>query len=169
MAIMRVMQPPVHEIVDVVPVGHGFVSAARSMCVSAPGIGRAAQGISVADLDNMFVDVVFVRVMQMTIVEVIDMAMMAQSCVSTARTMFMSVMRMMMLVAENHGLLAYLGNCLVALNMQHGRDAMVGPLRDIAKEQSGGKLLLIAGCPYFRETHPTACRRMPTVDSGRGA
>jgi hypothetical protein len=34
------------------------------------------------------------------------------------------------------GLLADLAN-LVVLNMQHGRDAMVSSLRDIAKEQSG--------------------------------
>jgi hypothetical protein len=103
MAIMWVMQPSVHEIIDVVSMGHPFVSAARSMRVRASGVWRAARGIGVADLDNMFVYVIFMRVMQMTIVEVIDMVMMAHSCVSTTRTMLMSVIRMMLLVAGGHG------------------------------------------------------------------
>jgi hypothetical protein len=103
MAIMWVMQPSVHEVIDVITVGHAFVSAARPMRVRAPGVGRAARGVGVGDLNNMFVDVVPMHVVQMTIVEVIDMAMMAHSGVSTARTMLMSVIRMMLLVAQGHG------------------------------------------------------------------
>jgi hypothetical protein len=104
MAIMWVMQPSVHEVIDVVTVGHRFVSAVRPMRVSAPGVGRAARGVGVADLNNMFVDMIPVHVMQMTIVEVVDMAMMAHRRVSTVRTMLMSVIGMMLLVAEGHGL-----------------------------------------------------------------
>jgi hypothetical protein len=103
MAIMWVMQPTVHEVIDVITVGHAFVSAARPMRVRAPGVGRAARGVGIANLNNMFVDVVRMHVMQMTIVEVIDMAMMAHSRVPAARTMLMSVIRMMLLVAEGHG------------------------------------------------------------------
>jgi hypothetical protein len=110
MAIMWMMQPSVHEVVNVITVRHAFMSAPRTVRVRAPGIWRAARGIGVADLDNMFVDMIAMRVMQMTIVEVIDMVMMAHSCVSTARTMLMSVIRMMRLVAEGHMFLAYLEN-----------------------------------------------------------
>jgi hypothetical protein len=107
MAIMWVMQPSVDEVIDVITVGHAFVSAVRPMGVRAPGVGRAARGVGVADLNKMFVDVVPMHVMQMTIVKVIDMVMMAHSRVSTVRTMLMSVIRMMLLVAEGHRLLVF--------------------------------------------------------------
>lgn len=41
MAIMRVMQPSVYEVIDVITVGHAFVSAARPVRVFAPGVGGA--------------------------------------------------------------------------------------------------------------------------------
>jgi hypothetical protein len=53
---MWVMQPAVHKVVDVITVRHLFVSAARTMRMRAPGFGRAAQGVGIAHLDNMFVD-----------------------------------------------------------------------------------------------------------------
>ena len=102
MVIMWVMQSSVHEVIDVIAVRHGFVSAARPMRMRAPGLRRAAQGIGVADLDNVFVDMIPMHVMQMTIVEVIDVAIVAHSRVSTTRTMLMRVIRMMLLGADGH-------------------------------------------------------------------
>jgi hypothetical protein len=109
------------------------------MRVRAPGVGRAAQWIGVADLDDMFVNVIPMHMMQMTIVEVIDMAVMAHSCVSATRTMFMSVIRMMLLVAGGHGF-ARLWNLSGGLNMQREFDTMVCSLYDFATEHSGEKL-----------------------------
>jgi hypothetical protein len=80
MAIMWVMQPSVHEVIDVITVRHLFVSAARTMRVRAPGLGRAPRGVGIANLDNMFVDMIFMHVMHLTIVHIIDMAVMAQPC-----------------------------------------------------------------------------------------
>jgi len=102
MSVVWVVQPAVHEVIDVITVGYAFMSAVWPMRVRAPGVRRAARGIGLAHFDNMFVDMIFMNVMQMTIVEVIDMAMMAHSRVSTARTMLMSVIRMMLLVAGRH-------------------------------------------------------------------
>jgi hypothetical protein len=45
------------------------------------------------------------HMMQVTIMEVIHVGMMAHSRVSAARTMLVSVIRMMLLVGEGHGLL----------------------------------------------------------------
>jgi hypothetical protein len=87
----------------------------------------------------MFVDMVLMRVVQMTIVEVIDMVIVAHSRMSTARTMLMSVIGMMLVVAKGHGFAAYLSNCLVALNMQREFDTIVSLLRDTAAEQFGGR------------------------------
>jgi hypothetical protein len=103
MAIMWAMEPTTHEVIDVIPAGQAFVSAVRPMDVRAPGLTPAAQRICVADLNNMFVDMIPVHVMQMAIVDVIDMVTMAHSCLSTARTMLMSVIRMMLFVAEGQG------------------------------------------------------------------
>jgi hypothetical protein len=110
MAIMRVMQSTVHKVIDVITVRYGFVSAARTMRVRAPVLGRAAQGVGIANLDHMFVDMISMHVMQMTIVQIIYMAVMAHSRVSTARTMLMCVIRMMPLGAGGHGLLIFLGS-----------------------------------------------------------
>jgi hypothetical protein len=87
----------------VITVRHLFVSAAQTMRVRAPCLGRAAQGIGIANLDYMFVDVIFMHVMQMTIVQIVDMAMMAHSRVPAVGTMLMCVIRMMPLGAGGHG------------------------------------------------------------------
>jgi hypothetical protein len=103
MAIMWVMQPSVYEVVDVITVRHSLVSAVRPMRVRAPRVGRATRRIGVADLNDMFVDMTSMHMMQMTVVEVIDMAMMAHGRVSAVRTMLVGMIRMMLLVAGGHG------------------------------------------------------------------
>src|SRR5260221_7302166 len=103
MAIMWVMQPSVHKVIDVITVRHLFVSAARTVRMRTPSLGRAAQGVGIANLDNMFVDMISMHVMQMTIVQIIDMAVMADSRVPTVGTMLMCVIRMMPLDAGSHG------------------------------------------------------------------
>jgi hypothetical protein len=103
MAIMWVMQPSVHKVIDVITVRHLFMSASRTMRMRAPSLGRAAQGVGIANLDNMFVDMISMHVMQMTIVQIIDMAVMAHGRVPTVGTMLMCVIRMMRLGAGGHG------------------------------------------------------------------
>jgi hypothetical protein len=103
MAIMWVMQPAVHKVVDVITVRHLFMSAARTMRVRAPGFGRAAQRVGIAHLNNMFVDMISMHVMQMTVVQIIDMVLMVHSRVPTVGTMLMCVIRMMPLGAGGHG------------------------------------------------------------------
>jgi hypothetical protein len=102
-AIMWVMQPPVHKVIDVITVRHLFVSAARTMRMRAPDLGRTAHGVGIVNLDNMFVDMIFMHVMQMTIVQIIDMLVMAHSRVPTVGTMLMFVIRMMAVGAGGHG------------------------------------------------------------------
>ena len=92
-----------HKVIDVITVRHLFVSAAQTMRVRAPCLGRAAQGIGIANLDYMFVDVIFMHVMQMAIVQIIDMVLMVHSRVPTVGTMLMCVIRMMPLGAGGHG------------------------------------------------------------------
>jgi hypothetical protein len=137
MAIMWMMQPSVDEVIDVIPVGNAFVSAARSMRVRAPGVGRAARGIGIADLDNVFVNMILMRVMQMTIVEVVDVAMMAHSRMSAVRTMLVGMIRMMMLGADGHGFARRSWELILSSSpdTQRELDTTVCPLRDTAMER----------------------------------
>jgi hypothetical protein len=87
----------------VITVRHAFMSASRTMRMRALGVGGTAQGVGVANVDNVFVDVISMHMMQMTIMQIIDMAVMAHSRVPTVRTMLMRVIRMMRLGACSHG------------------------------------------------------------------
>jgi hypothetical protein len=103
MAVVRMMQPSVYEVIDVIAVRHGFVSAARTVLMSAPCFGRTAQGVGVGDVDDVLVDVISMHVMQMTIVQVIDMAVMAYGRVPAVRTVSMRVIMMMRFGTGSHG------------------------------------------------------------------
>jgi hypothetical protein len=103
MAVVRVMQPSVHEIIDVIAMRYAFVSAARTVRMRAPCRGRAARRVGVADFDQVFVDMISMHVMQVAVVQIIDMAFMAHSRVPAVRTMLMCVIGMMRLGAGGHG------------------------------------------------------------------
>jgi hypothetical protein len=81
-AIVRVVQVVVDEVVDVIAVRHLCVAARRSMHV--PGLvprahvaGRAALGMRRIDRDRALVHVIAVRVMQVAIVQVVDVTVVA--------------------------------------------------------------------------------------------
>ena len=76
---VRVMEVTSHEIVDMVAVGHGLVAATRPVNVTlvvsgALMMGCAAIGVGCRYFDYVFIDVTFVHVMQMPIVQVVDVA-----------------------------------------------------------------------------------------------
>jgi hypothetical protein len=56
-------------------------------------VGGALVGVLARDLDHMLVDVIFVRVMKVAIVQIVDMAAMADGLMSTTRSMSVSVVR----------------------------------------------------------------------------
>jgi len=86
MAFVRVVKPPVNEIVDMVAMRDSLMPAARTMTVRAAiCIVGAAVGVLIADLDNMLVNMPIVGMMQVTIVEVIDVVSMADRGVPAVR------------------------------------------------------------------------------------
>jgi hypothetical protein len=91
---MRVVQVAIDQIIHMITMGHCFMAAIWSMDM-ALGMafcrGGAAVGVSRVNGDYMLVHVVMVRVVQMTIVQVIDMAIVFDSCVAATRPMFMVV------------------------------------------------------------------------------
>jgi hypothetical protein len=104
MIAMGMVQPSIHEVIDVVPVRHGLVPAGRAMLVRAAGLWRALHGIGGTDRDDMFIDVILVHVMEMAIMEIIDMTVVTDRRMPTVGTMSVGVVGMMLLGAcGGHG------------------------------------------------------------------
>ena len=79
MIAVRMVQVSVDEVVGVIPMRNGFVTAARSVpmsrIVSATAVlGGAPIRIRFAYFDYMLVDVIFMRMMEMTVVKIVDVA-----------------------------------------------------------------------------------------------
>ena len=105
---MRIMQPTVNEVIDVVTMRYRLMSADRSMRVRTAYLRRAVHGICGIDCNNMFVDMVVVRMVEMTIMKVIYMAVMPNCSVPAARAVLMGVVGMTLLNASSHNLLCSL-------------------------------------------------------------
>lgn len=103
MVAVGVMQASVDEIVDVVPMGHGLMSTTGAVGVRATlGFGRAAHRVYGADGDHMLIDMIAMHVMQVTVVQIVDMAVMSDCGMSAVRAMLMGVVGMMLLVTDAH-------------------------------------------------------------------
>jgi hypothetical protein len=99
---VRMMQVPVDQIVDVVAVRDGLVPAAGAMLVAALDLGRAAGRVRRTDRQRMLVDVIAMHMMQMAVMQIINMAVMADRRVSAARAMLVGVIGVMLLCASRH-------------------------------------------------------------------
>ena len=95
---VRVVKMPRDEVVDVVPVRHGFVAAAGPMLVSlvvaaASVGGRAHARVGPVDRDRVLVDVIAVRMVQMAIVEVVGVAIVLHGPMAAAGAVLVGVVR----------------------------------------------------------------------------
>jgi hypothetical protein len=87
---MRMMKPSVHNIIDVVTVGDGFMSAVRTVLMAgASDFRRAVDRVRRSDRDDMFVNMIPLHMVKMAVVKIVNMAFMADSCVSAIRAMLM--------------------------------------------------------------------------------
>ena len=103
MIAMRMMQVTVHQIVDVVAMGHRFVPTTRAVLMCAAGFGRASHWVRGADRDHVLVNMVFVHVMEMPIMKIVNVPVVTDRNVSAVRAMVMRVVGMMLLGAGGHG------------------------------------------------------------------
>ncbi len=103
MITVRMMQPTVHKIVDMVTTRHRFMSAVWTVYVRAVDFGRALHGICGVDRDGVLIHVILVQMMEMAIMKVIHMAVVANRSVPAIRTMLMSVVRVVFLRTCGHG------------------------------------------------------------------
>jgi hypothetical protein len=107
MITMGMVQPSIHEIIDVVPMGHGFVPAGRPVLVRASRLWRAMHGIDRVDCNCMLINVILVRVMQMAIMKIIDMVIMPDRRMPAVGTMHVAMVTMMLLGAGSHDLFPF--------------------------------------------------------------
>jgi hypothetical protein len=99
MVAVRVVQTSINQIVDMIPMRHRLVTAARPvlMRVVMPSGAlprRAAVRILFTYLDNVIVDVVLLLVNEVTVLEVVDVAMMPNRGMATTWPMNMRVILM---------------------------------------------------------------------------
>ena len=96
MIAMLVMQMAVHQITDMVAVRHCFMAASRSMHMSflvpaAVVVRRAAIGVFIGDFNHMLVHMVLVRVMKVTVMQVVHMVVVLDRRVTAIWTVLMRV------------------------------------------------------------------------------
>jgi hypothetical protein len=73
MIAVRMMQPSVHEVIDVVAVRDGFVTAPRAVRMPRTShVRRALRRVCLADRQHMLIDVVVMRVVQVAVVQIVD-------------------------------------------------------------------------------------------------
>src|SRR6202163_4796667 len=102
MITVRMVQPAVYEIIDMITMRHHFMSAVWTVYVCAVDLRRAIHGICGVDRDDMFVHVIAVHMVEMAVVKIIHMAVMANGGVPAFRAMVMSVVDMVFLGACGH-------------------------------------------------------------------
>ncbi|MBU9230384.1 hypothetical protein KTD22_27545 [Burkholderia multivorans] len=143
---MRMMKTAVDEIVDVVAVRYSLMPAIGAVYMAglmAAAVGRTLIRIFGADFDLMFVYVVAVRMMQVTIVEIVHVVTMLDCRVTATRAMLMFMVSMMRLIAGAH---AYLLVCwpTPGLHSQGRFPIAQSVARDFSIGCAAGKLKAVA-------------------------
>jgi hypothetical protein len=78
MITVRMVQPAVYKIVDMVTMRHRFMSAVWTVRVLAMDLRRALHGICGIYRDGMFVHVILVHMVEMAVVKIIHMSVMTE-------------------------------------------------------------------------------------------
>jgi hypothetical protein len=102
---VRMVQVAVDEIVDVIPMRHRFMAAPRSVNVArivAAAARRALVRIFGAHFEPVLVYMIGVRMMQMTIMQIINVIVVLDCSMSTVGAMLMVVVSVMWFVAGAH-------------------------------------------------------------------
>ena len=107
MITMWMMEVAANAVVDVVGVRNRLVAAAGTVdmtgFVSAAAMVRsAAVGVLPGDVDHVLVDMILMRVVEVTIVQIIDVAVVANGGVAASRPMLVSMVRMSRCAAGGH-------------------------------------------------------------------
>lgn len=107
MAVVDVVQAAIHQVVDMIAMGDGFVAAIGTMDV----IGRMAAALAVGALvgiggtdgEDVLVHVIAMHVVQVAVVKIVDVPVVLDGGVSAIRPMLMAVIGVMLGAATAHG------------------------------------------------------------------
>jgi hypothetical protein len=102
MITVRMVQPAVYKIVDMVTMRHRFMSAVWTVPVLAMDLRSALHGICGIYRDDMFVHVILVHMVEMAVVKIIHMSVMTNRGVPAIRAMLMRVVGMVFLGTRGH-------------------------------------------------------------------
>jgi hypothetical protein len=102
MVVVGPVQPPLDQVVDVIAVRHGLVSAVRAVGVRGIAADRTGvvPGMFLIDGDHVFVDVLLVRMVQMAVMEVVDVIVVVHGDVAAIRSVPVRVGALMDLVGH---------------------------------------------------------------------
>lgn len=109
---MRVVKVASDAIIHVVAMRHRLVAAAAPVHMArlvpaAAMVGGAAVGVFARYLNHMLVDVIFVRVVEVAIVQIVCMATMAHGGMSAARPMLMCMVDVGWGRTSRHGVVSF--------------------------------------------------------------
>lgn len=112
-----VVQAAIHQVVDMIAMGNGFVAAIGAMDV----IGRMATALAVGALvgiggvdgEGVLVHVIAMHVVQVAIVKIVDVPVVLDGGVSAIRPMLMAVIGVMLVAATAHATDSEKGGCRV--------------------------------------------------------
>jgi hypothetical protein len=102
MVAMGMVQSSIHEVIDMIPVGHAFVSARRVVRVRTARLWGTLDGVGGTNFDEMLINMILMHMMKMTVMEIIDVVLMAYCCMSTMRTVPVSMVRVLLLATSGH-------------------------------------------------------------------
>jgi len=96
MVAVRMVQVAVDQIVDVIAVRHGFMAASRPVHVVGSMAGAlvvrgAAIGVSLRNFDDVLIDVVAMRMLQVTVLQIIDVVAVVDGRVPALGAVLMSL------------------------------------------------------------------------------
>ena len=109
---MRMMEVAADAVVDVVAVRDRLVAAAGAVDMAglmtpAAMVRRAAVGVVSGDVDHVIVDMILMRVVEVTIVQIVDVAAVAHGRVAATRTMPVSVVGVVRCGAGGRGVSSF--------------------------------------------------------------
>src|SRR5438067_3168943 len=102
MITVRMVQPAVYKIIDMVTMRHRFMSAVRTVRVLAMDLRSALHEICGIYRDGMFGQVVLVHMLEMDVVKLIHTAVMTNRAVPAIRAMLVRAVGMVFLGACGH-------------------------------------------------------------------
>jgi hypothetical protein len=91
MVLVRMMQPPVHKVIDMVTVRDSFVSATQAMHVLAMSIWSATHRVLRGDRYNVFVHMIAIHMLQMSVLKIVNVPVVQNRSMPAVWAMYMSL------------------------------------------------------------------------------